>query len=59
MDKPLGIEEAAEYLGMAVNTLRAKVSKDEIPYHKPSGKIYFFASELNEWIKSNGKQKEE
>lgn len=51
--KPLTVEEAAEYLGIAVGTLKNKCYKNTIPYHKPAGKMYFFESELRDWIKGS------
>lgn len=47
------LKQASEYLDMAEGTLRNKAYKGEIPYYKPSGKMYFFKSELYRWIKGN------
>ena len=55
MEKPLDIKKAAEYLGVAVGTLYGKVHRKQIPHHKPDGKLYFYASELDAWIKGKTK----
>lgn len=53
VEKPLGgVSAAAEFLGLEEPTIYALVQAKKIPFHKPSKKIYFYASELNEWIKS-------
>jgi len=53
---PMSIEEAAEFLNTTVPALYSKVSRKEIPANKPGKNLYFYKSELNEWIRS-GKQK--
>lgn len=54
-DKWIGIEEAADYLGIKVVTLRdwiKKQAENMIPAHK-IGKLWKFKKiELDEWIKS-------
>ena len=49
----IGIEEAADYLGIKVSTLREWIKKEnDIPAHK-IGKLWKFkCSELDEWVKS-------
>lgn len=53
VESPMGVYETARYLGIAPNTVRNKAYKNEIPFHKPAGKMYFFKSELDEWIRCN------
>ena len=55
-DKPLTIEEAASYLHIQTSTLYSKVNKREIISYKQGGRLYFFKSDLIEYLKS-GKQK--
>ena len=52
-DKWIGIEEAAEYLGIKSVTLRDWLRKEkDIPAHK-IGKLWKFkTTELDEWVKS-------
>lgn len=52
-DNWIGIEEAAEYLGIKVVTLRNKIKNDKtLPGHR-IGKLWKFKrSELDVWVKS-------
>ena len=52
-DNWIGIEEAAEYLGIKAVTLRNKLKKDKtLPGHR-IGKLWKFKrSELDIWVKS-------
>lgn len=52
-DKWIGIEEAAEYLGIKPITVRDWIKKDKgIPAHKIGKKWKFKLSELDAWVKS-------
>ena len=52
MDNWIGIEEAANYLGVTKETIRNWIKKTDIPAHK-IGKLWKFkASELDTWVKS-------
>ncbi len=52
MDNWIGIEEAANYLGVTKETIRNWIKKTDIPAHK-IGKLWKFkASELDFWVKS-------
>ena len=52
-DKWIGIEEAAEYLGIKPITVRDCIKKDTgIPAHKLGKKWKFKLSELDAWVKS-------
>ncbi|MBC5992411.1 helix-turn-helix domain-containing protein [Pontibacter cellulosilyticus] len=50
-ERPISPEKAAELLNMKLPTLYAKVRQGLIPHYKPSGGLYFFPSELIEWVK--------
>lgn len=52
-DNYIGIDEAAEYLGIKTVTLRNWIKRDEnLPAHK-IGKLWKFKkSELDEWVQS-------
>jgi len=56
-DYKLTQEEAAKYLGVETNTLANWRSKKTGPkYYKPTDKlVYYFKSDLDEWIKRKGK----
>ncbi len=48
----IGIAEAAEHLGIHVNTLRNLIRKTDIPGHQIGKRWRFKKSELDEWVKS-------
>lgn len=51
-DNWIGIDEAAEYMGVTKDSIRNWIKKTDIPAHK-IGKLWKFKkSELDEWIKS-------
>lgn len=53
MDRWLGIEEVAKYLGVNKDTIRNWIKKDtQIPAHKIGRQWKFKCSELDQWIKS-------
>lgn len=54
VQKPLSVEDACAYLGIAEQTLYGRVSNGTIPFHK-RGKLYFFKSELEEFVKGTWK----
>jgi excisionase family DNA binding protein len=49
------ITQAAKFLNLAVPTLYSKVSRKEIPVNKQGKRLYFYKSELEEWIKRGRK----
>ena len=53
---PIGFDKAMEILCMKERTLRAKIATNEIPYYQRARQLYFFESELIEYIKT-GKRK--
>ena len=46
------VEQAAEFLNLAVPTIYSMVSRGEIPYMKRSKRLYFSRNELVEYIKA-------
>lgn len=53
VDNWINIEEAAEYIGVKVITIREWLKKsDTIPAHKIGKQWKFKRTELDEWIKS-------
>jgi excisionase family DNA binding protein len=50
IQRPIRLEEAAEYLGVSKSYLYKLTSKSEIPHFKPKGKtIYFRRVDLDNW----------
>ena len=52
-EKPINSNSAAAVLNLQLPTLYSLVSKRLIPHYKQAKKLYFFESELVEWIKAN------
>ncbi|WP_409415817.1 helix-turn-helix domain-containing protein [Flavobacterium sp. PS2] len=48
----LTIEGASKLLSLSVATIYTKVCKNEIPVNKQGKRLYFYKTELLEWIKS-------
>lgn len=48
----LKIDKAAEFLSTTPNALRVMVSKNQIPYLKKMGKLFFRQSDLIEWLEN-------
>ena len=58
VEEPILIEEAAKFLKCSKRSVEDEISKGNLPYHqkKKGARIYFFKSELNDWIKSPSKE---
>jgi len=54
METYLTIEELAEYLKLAEQTIRRWVLNREIPFHKIKKVIRFRVSEIEKWIDNGG-----
>lgn len=54
-DEPLTVQEAAEYLSLAMPTIYTKVSKGELPFMKRGKRLYFSRIELSEYLKAGRK----
>lgn len=55
-DEIMPVTKAAIFLDMAVPTVYSKVCRKEIPVNKRGKRLYFYRSELMEWIKSGRKK---
>jgi excisionase family DNA binding protein len=55
-DDLLNIEQAAQFLDLAVATVYSKVCRKELPVNKKGKRIYFYRSELTDWIKKGRRQ---
>lgn len=51
-DALLTISEAARFLNLSVPTIYGKVSRKLIPVNKQGKRLYFYKSELADWIKA-------
>ena len=51
-EKWVDIDEVADYLGVAKDTIRNWIKKTEIPAHKIGRKWKFKISEIDAWVKS-------
>lgn len=55
-NNPLNIKEVSKLTSLSKPTLYGYCQRNEIPYQKKGGRLYFFKSEIIDWIKT-GKQK--
>lgn len=55
-EAPIFIQEASKLLGITVPTMYSKVSKGEVPVTKRGKRLYFFRSELLEYLKQGRKK---
>lgn len=55
-NNPIGIKDVAELTGLTVPTLYGYVQRNEIPFNKKGNRLYFFNSDIINWIKT-GKKK--
>lgn len=56
VEEPMTAKEAASYLNVTEKTLWERIRKGKIPaelIHRNAGSVYFFASELFKYLKSN------
>jgi predicted DNA-binding transcriptional regulator AlpA len=55
-DEIMPVAKAAIFLDLAVPTVYSKVCRKELPVHKRGKRLYFYRSELTEWIRSGRKK---
>lgn len=55
-NNPINIKQVAELTSLTVPTLYGYCQRKEIPYQKKGNRLYFFKSEVIDWIKT-GKSK--
>jgi len=53
---PIQIDELVPIIGKSKPTIYGMVQHNEIPNHKKGNRLYFFKSEITDWIRT-GKQK--
>jgi predicted DNA-binding transcriptional regulator AlpA len=56
IETPVQLNEVVPLTGLTKPTLYGYVQRNEIPYHKKGNRLYFFKTEIIDWIKT-GKQK--
>jgi predicted DNA-binding transcriptional regulator AlpA len=56
IETPKPLDEVVLITGLSKPTIYSYVQRNEIPYHKKGNRLYFFTSEIIDWIKQ-GKQK--
>lgn len=56
IETPIKLDEVVAITGLTKPTLYAYVQRNEISYHKKGNRLYFFKSEIIDWIRT-GKQK--
>ena len=56
IETPIQLDEVVPITGLSKPTLYGYVQRNEIPYHKKGNRLYFFKTEIIDWIKT-GKQK--
>lgn len=54
--KPLSLQEAADFLGLAPSTIYSKINRKELPYRKCGGRVYFDKAELQKYIDEGRQQ---
>src|SRR5690554_6891982 len=50
---PIFIDELVDVIDKSKPTIYGYVSRNEIPHSKSGGRLYFFKSEIIEWIKQS------
>jgi len=46
----MNVEQASDFLNLAMATIYDKTSKNKIPHKKKGNKLYFIRTELEKWI---------
>ena len=50
------VDQLADYLSIARQTIYGKCSAREIPYFKTGKRVYFMKGEINEWLKAGKRE---
>ena len=50
----LDIKGVSEYTTLSKSTIYKKMSNNQIPHHKISGRTLFMTEEIDEWIRNDG-----
>ena len=57
--KFMNIYEVAEYLSYSVGGIRNLIRLGKIPVKKPNGRLIFVTKEIDNWVLTNGRGKNE
>lgn len=49
-EKPITVKEMSAILGISVSHLYKKCNNNEMPHHRKFGRLYFYLSEIKEWM---------
>lgn len=50
IELPISIEEASKVTNLAIATIYGKKHRGQIPFTKKGGKLYFYRSQLINWL---------
>ncbi|WP_242923086.1 helix-turn-helix domain-containing protein [Pontibacter liquoris] len=50
------VTQAAAFLHLSVSTLYVKACRREVPFNKQGKRLYFYKSELDEWVRKGRKK---
>ena len=52
IETPIQLDDVVPITGLSKPTLYGKVQRNEIPHHKQGNRLYFFKSEIVNWIRT-------
>jgi excisionase family DNA binding protein len=52
IETPIKLDEVVSITGLSKPTLYGYAQRNEIPYHKIGNRLYFFKTEIIDWIKT-------
>ena len=55
-DAILNVKQAAAFLHLSVSSLYVKVCHREVPFNKRGKRLYFYKTELDEWVRKGRKK---
>lgn len=55
IETPINIKEVSSISGLTLQTLYGYCKREEIPFYKKGGRLYFFKTDIIEWIKKGEK----
>lgn len=56
VDKPMNIDQAADFLNTTKGSLYGLVHQRKVPFSKRGKRLYFYEKELRQWIQSGRRQ---
>ena len=51
-EKPIPVKDLSVILGISVSHLYKKCNNNEMPHHRKFSRLYFYLSEIKEWMNS-------